>query len=288
MKTKTFARYAGVVTLLSSTLACGGSDDGSLHVLLAAEDTISNGLQAGSAEEDTRDYGVTYTKYIAVVGNVTVSRTSPAGSVRADEVLIADMQQVGEQGQEITSFGSMRPGQWDQFGYETPVANASAMVLGVSAADAQVMIDEQLTYWIEGSVNRPDKPVRFVLKVAVPTTYSGCETNGRPGVSISDSGASTATITLHGDHLWFDSLVRGNEDTVTRRTQWLVDADVDGDGMVTSTDLANVSASKVFPNANYNLSGAPIPIVTALDFVRAQLATQGHLNGEGECETLLP
>src|SRR5690606_3692612 len=101
----------------------------------------------------------------------------------------------------------------------------------------------------------------------------------------SAGGTSTATVTLHGDHLWFDSLPSATEGTVNRRAAWILHADPDGDGMVDTADLAAVPAEVAFPSSlGYSLTGAKDIIITnALDFVRAQLSTQGHLNGEGEC-----
>ena len=276
---------AVIVTFL---LSCGDdAGGGKLRVLLSAEETISDGIQMGSDEENTRDYAVTYSKYLVSIGRLKLSRTSPAATLQSDAVYIADMRQVGEAGLEIASFEDVEPGQWSQFGYETPPTPAGAQKLaGVSDTDAQEMIAKGLTYWVEGRVENPAKPVDFVFKVAIDSVYSDCESNGQPGVAVGEGGTSTATITLHGDHPWFNTLARGDETTVTRYAQWLVDADVDGDGKVVTEDLANVPAEKVFPSARgYNLSGGPIPVATALDFVRAQLATQGHLNGEGECQT---
>jgi hypothetical protein len=281
-------RTAILPVLGAFLFSCGDdASAGKLRVLLSAEETISNGIQMGPDEENTRDYSVTYSKYLVSIGRLKLSRTSPAQNLQSDAVYIADMRQVGEAGLELASFDDVEPGQWEQFGFEIPPAPVGAQKLaGVSDADAQEMIAKGLTYWIEGRVENPGKPVDFVFKVAVDSVYSACESNEQPGVAVSEGGASTATITLHGDHPWFNTVSRGDEATVTRYAQWLVDADVDGDGKVVTEDLSNVAAERVFPSAKgYNVSGGPIPVATALDFVRAQLATQGHLNGEGECQT---
>jgi hypothetical protein len=274
-------------------LGCGDDAGGAgkLRVLLSAEETISAGVQVGQDEENTRDFTVTYSKFLVSIGRVALARTGPSEQLTSDTVYIADMRQVGEAGLPLVSFDDVESGQWSEFGYATVPAPAGAQKLaGVSDGDAQEMIDKQLTYWIEGRVDNPAHPVDFVLKVALDSVFSGCESNGQPGVSVSESGSSTATITLHGDHLWFNTLARGDETTVTRYAQWMVDADLagNGDGKVTVEDLATVPAERVFPSAKgYNLSGGAIPVGTALDFVRAQLATQGHLNGEGECSAQL-
>jgi hypothetical protein len=42
----------------------------------------------------------------------------------------------------------------------------------------------------------------------------------------------------------------------------------------------------LFPaELGYNLSGALIPIVTAYDYLEAQVRTLGDFQGEGECPT---
>lgn len=281
--------HLSALGLLSAlALSCGDDAAGGtkLRIMLSAEETISDGVQTGAGEENTRDFAVTYSKFLVTLGRVSVGRSSPTEQLKSDTLFVADMRQVGEDGLELASFDGITPGQWSQFGYETPRAAPGAQKLaGVTDADFQEMVGKQLTYWIEGRVENPAKPVDFVLKVSLDSVYTDCQSNDQPGVAVTEDGTSTATITLHGDHLWFNTLARGEEATVTRYAQWMVDADVDGDGKVSTDDLAKVPAEQVFPSSKgYNLSGGPLPTVsTALDFVRAQLATQGHLNGEGEC-----
>jgi hypothetical protein len=85
---------------------------------------------------------------------------------------------------------------------------------------------------------------------------------------------------------WFNSFPTGSEASIERRAAWILEADADGDGRVSTEDLVALDATEVFTTQlGYSLDGAPdgITIDNALDFVRAQLATQGHFKGEGEC-----
>lgn len=277
-------RVEKICAAAALALSACGDDAGSaasLRIQLSAEETITGGLRAGDGPDDTRDYGVTYTKFLVAIGRLKLARGSHTQS--DDRVFIADMRQLGGAGAELFKFDRIATGRWSQFGFETPIVPADAQPLaGVSQADVHVMIDKQLTYWIEGSVDQPGRPVHFSFQVAAPTVYTDCASNGEPGVAVTEGGASTATITLHGDHLWFDALPTASEGSLMRRTAWLVKSDLNGDGNVDASELSNIAAENVFPSAlGYNLAGAKI--VTALDFVRAQLASQGHLNGEGEC-----
>jgi hypothetical protein len=108
------------------------------------------------------------------------------------------------------------------------------------------------------------------------------------GVAVVSSASTPVAVTIHGDHLWFNSFPSGAESTVERRAQWMVDCDVDHDGHVTEAELRATPAARVFTTLDhYDLAGSPTVdghgIQTAWDFVRAQMSTVGHFQGEGEC-----
>jgi hypothetical protein len=277
---------------LSALLASGCGEDtvsgnGDLGVYLAAEESISEGLGAGTGEEEaSEDYAVTFEKYLVAIGSVQVAQENGANAVSDETVFVADMRAVGENGLEIAKFNDLSAGQWPEFGFSTVIPGASATALaGTSAEDLAFMVERGITYWIEGTVQRPEKPVRFVLQVPVNSRNQDCALDGNPGVVVMN-GPSSATVTLHGDHIFFNAFPSGAEGVVRRRAGWIVEADTDDDGLVTSEDLAKIDASTLFTSdKGYSLSlpFPNFPIVTALDYVRAQLATQGHLNGEGGC-----
>jgi hypothetical protein len=284
------AAYVGVMGLAMLVWGCSDGDTsgrGRVRVLLSAEETITNGLDTGSDPENTEDYPVRYTKYLATVGNL-VLRRGAAGEARIAGPFVVDMTEVGEAGIELGVLSDLAAGEWPEFGFETPAAAAGATALGsVSEGDLATMTELGITYWIEGVVERSAAeggPVEFVVQAAVPTLYTDCEYDGEPGVSVVASGTAAATVTLHGDHMFFNAFPTGSEGAIVRRAGWLVEADLDGNGKVEVAELAQADATDLFTRAKgYSLDGAPIPVETALDFVRAQLATQGHYKGEGEC-----
>ena len=71
-----------------------------------------------------------------------------------------------------------------------------------------------------------------------------------------------------------------------RLAQWLADCDLDLDGTVTRTELEAIAPSDLSElDARYDLS-APfddLPLDSMWNYLRAQLRTQGHFQGEGEC-----
>ncbi len=274
----------GLVAL--SALGCGESDEagtGNLRVQLVAERSVIDGL----TQADTRDYAVDFTKYLVAIGDVHVARENGANEVKDETLYLADLKRVGREGLELTTFRDLSSGQWAEVGYATPVARKGAKALsGVSAADAATMIDNGYTYWIEGVVQRPEAeggPVTFKIQTDVEAEFRDCETNGRPGVSVGE-GTNTLSLTLHVDHIFFNAFPSASEASIERTAAWIVEADRDGDGMVTSEDLLELDSTELFTSARgYDLTGARVLIETAMDFVRAQLASQGHIDGEGSC-----
>lgn len=281
------SRAASAVWALMA-LSCSdeaGEGKGRLRILLQAEASITDGLDQGDDVENTKDFGVRFSKYLIAIGNVRLSKAASEAEASLPDVFIADLTQVGEQGVELGVLDNIATGQWDRFGYDTPAANSKTKKLGnVPDADFDLMVENGWTYWIEGEVLRDgDEPVRFVIQTETATVFEGCELDGEPGVAVSQDGSS-ATLTIHGDHIFFNAFPTGSEGSIERIAGWVIDADQDMDSQVNTEDLSAADATEVFTSTRgYSLDGAPIVIENALDYVRAQLATQGHFNGEGEC-----
>ncbi len=94
-------------------------------------------------------------------------------------------------------------------------------------------------------------------------------------LTIASGGAAGTQLTIHGDHLFYDSL--DNPDSVLR-AQALVDADGDGDGAVSMAELDAVAIATL----GYDV-GSFGQVTNLWDFLEAQTATLGHIDGEGHC-----
>ncbi|MBM4291071.1 MAG: hypothetical protein FJ138_06175 [Deltaproteobacteria bacterium] len=125
--------------------------------------------------------------------------------------------------------------------------------------------------------------VRFELAVGAEALYGPCELDGVPGVAVPSGGEVTVALTLHVDHMFFNGFPEGSEAGVQRLAQWLADCDLDLDGVVTMEELGRVAPAQVLDD-RFQLGGAPVSqLATMADYMRAQLMTQGHYQGEGEC-----
>jgi hypothetical protein len=283
---------------------CAGPT-GRLAIYVEAEDTITNGIAAGSAEEDVQDgWSVHYDDFIVALGEARVSRRA-TGETRASGVrVVVDLAALTNASLPLDTFDAMTTARWDVVGYAALTPRATDVRHdSVSQGDFDAMVAAGCTYLVRGTISSPtgqscapgttvcvpETDVHFRFCVPAPVDYGPCSSpDGMPGVAVAASGTSSAQLTLHGDHLWFDSFPSGSEGTTSRRAQWLADADLDHDGEATQGELERVRAATLFTTARgYSLAGAfsfdGRGIVTAWDFARAQLATSGHFFGEGEC-----
>lgn len=303
MNSKYIRMHAPMLGLLAlaGLGGCGGDDgedlsgDDVLTVALEAEDTITEGLEPGEDLENLVDgWTVTFDNYIVAIGEVTIGRKG--GDLTVEGGVVVDLTKLPTNGFELARFTGIAAGQWPEFFYEQVHAEDGTRDDSVSEDDYARMVDEELTYLIRGTATKDDESIDFEFAVPAEVTYGPCESEeGAAGVNVTEMGESAASVVIHGDHIFFNGFPSGAE-VVERRAAWLAAADAltGADGELTTEDLEGISGTDLaglFPtgapanegDAQYFLSGSPMPIETALDFVKGQLVTQGHFNGEGEC-----
>ena len=129
--------------------------------------------------------------------------------------------------------------------------------------------------------------VSFVVGANADTHYGPCKVDEVPGFAVTANGTTTVAMTLHGDHIFFNGFPEGSEGGVTRLAQWLADCDLDLDGTVTAAELQAIMPAQLPEiDERFQLGGSPITPLDTMSmytYFRAQLKTQGHFQGEGEC-----
>jgi hypothetical protein len=209
----------------------------------------------------------------------------------------------------------LRTGRW-QFFYSTPAAdNSSERHETVSQTDYNDMVESNWTYLVDGTLESEtgescppsqlaspgdkspngntsggddcyDAPsVRFRFGANATTSFGPCEIDDLPGFAISDDATQSVAATIHGDHLFFNGFPEGEESGTRRLAQWWADSDLNLDGTVTQEELEAIDPSALPEiDERYQLGARPItPLDSMYTYVRAQLKTQGHFQGEGEC-----
>lgn len=97
-------------------------------------------------------------------------------------------------------------------------------------------------------------------------------------LSLQDGGEGRTQLTIHGDHLFYDSL--DDPDSVLRGLP-LVQADADGDGVLARAELEAVAVAPL----GYDVGGfAEVRELWA--YLEAQVGSLLHIDGEGHCAPL--
>lgn len=316
-------QWIGMLTALCLLVGCddgSGSpgEDVDVNVLLEAEDPITEGILAGDTPEAIRDgWSVTFEDYVVVIGDVDAHlSTDEAVHAEAEERFAVDLVDVPSSGLELWTLSGLRAGRWE-LSYAIAGAADGAMP-HASVTDAQMtrMIDEDLTYLIVGAMTQPggqscppaslaspgtatpngatnaagdpcydNETVAFDFGVQAETAFGPCEVDEMPGFAVTTGSTTTVALTIHGDHLFFNGFPTGDEGGTQRLAQWLADSDLDLDGVVTREELEGIAPADLAElDDRFQLGGSPITPLTSLwDYVAAQLKTQGHFQGEGEC-----
>jgi hypothetical protein len=310
----------GIALVLLGLTSCGDDSavgSGALTVLLESEDTITGGLEPGDDLENIKDgWQLRFDKFIAAVGDIDVHlATDEEVSAHDENVFVVDLKSVPTSGLPLWELPDLRAGRWE-FNYSTPGAGDGATRHeSVSQADFDQMRAADATYLIVGALTQSDgrscpppglaspgsapssesngaghacyanPSVTFTFLASAETLYGPCEVDGIPGFSIADGSSQTVSATVHGDHIAFNGFPEGDEGGIVRLAQWLADCDLNLDGEVTREELEAISPSALGElDSRYQLGGSPItPLDNMWKYVVAQLKTQGHMNGEGEC-----
>ena len=313
--------FGGALGLaLVGTAGCGGDSGdpsmGDLTVLLEPEDVLVDGLPAGDGAADIRDgWSVAFDRYLVAIGDVDVHLATDESITASDhEVFVVDLSALPASGAPLWSLDGLQAGRWE-FHYATPGAGDGAIPHDtVELADFEAMEANDWTYLVDATLTHPagqscppaslaevnaepngatnargeacyDNPtIHIEWGAAAPVELGPCEVDGVPGFAMPEGGRQTVAVTIHGDHLFFNGFPEGEEGGITRLAQWIADSDLNLDGEVTRAELERlVPADLAAIDARYALGGSPRELSDMWEYVVAQLQTQGHFQGEGEC-----
>lgn len=126
---------------------------------------------------------------------------------------------------------------------------------------------------VSGTATKGDDTLTFDWTFEDEVTYDECETTTE--VQADAERPSTFQITVHADHLFYDSLVADEPQLLF---QALADADVDANGAITQEELAATDIGAYDP-------GSDDGIDDLWAFLNKQSQTVGHVDGEGHCRS---
>ena len=231
-------RYAWFACVLA---ACGDNGDGQVRVTAYGELFIENGIPA---EEMGDQWSVTFDRFEVKIDRIVV------GGVTMPEAGPVDLSvSTGGQGHLIATAN-------------VPEGSHSSARFAIARID------------LRGSATKDNAIKTFSWSFDQPTEYTNCEST----TSVIDSErAATFEITIHADHLFYDSLVAEEPQVLF---QALADADTDLDGEITQEELQAAGIGGYDPGNQ--------DIADLWSWLVAQYHTVGHVDGEGHCDAAKP
>jgi hypothetical protein len=265
---------------LLAVLVCACADDieyGGVQFFVVAEPSIAAGVPAGAGPTDIVDgWSLRYDRFLLVIrGPSLYSSDDDFDRFETDTI---DLVTLAPEGHLLAESDELETGRWD-----------------VSYSIYELHMSGELTRADPGpcspdTADCPPTAVRFDWRLSFGTLYGICTAAGEPpGFTLAAGETARLEATIHGDH-WLRTGFGASAERSGRRAQWLAESDVDRDGFVTLDELSSVPAAGLFrPDLGYDLGEIPNDIqgygaiLTAHDFLRAQMSTIGGFQGDGEC-----
>jgi len=262
-------RYLILATLLmggSVLTACGDGDsgEGTVTVEIWGEAFIEEGIPASALADG---WAVTYDTFVVVVGAIT------AAGADFSAVAAYDLTQPGPH---AVASGPAASGAIDPVGYALVPAEGATTNANVDMALFDAMVANGWSVYVSGHASRDGSTITFAWGFDVAVDYVDCHAAD----TVPTGGTGTTQLTIHGDHLLYESLV---DHDASLRFGPLADADANADGEVTPAELAAVSGIAFGALDHYDV-GAGSGIDNLWDYLVAQVETIGHIDGEGHCD----
>lgn len=233
---KRFAPTRAAAAVVGVVAACG-PDEGNLSVTVYGESFIEDGIPG---EEVSDDWAIHFDSFLVDVEDVRVG-TTPVVPLESPVELA---KRSAGQGHQV---GTILLEQGDYADWSFTVSRVSVV----------------------GSAARGSTSKHFEWTFEEAVQYGDCET-----VSTVEADASaTFQITMHADHLFYDSLVAAEPKL---SFQLLADADTDGDDDITRAELSAADIGAYDP-------GSEDGVDELWSWLTAQARTLAHVNGEGHC-----
>jgi len=253
----------GLFCLLPACDDTSDADPGMLRVTMYGEEFIEDRVPA---DEMVDGWEVVFSKFLVAAQDIKADGTALSGTY------VLDLRpSSGGEGHDV---GMLELPAGAVGAIEYRVAPATAGATGnASDADIAEMVAAGSSIRAVGTATKGDVTITFDWSFSTDTHYTACETSAE----VPEGGEGLSQLTIHSDHLFYDDL-ESEEPNVA--FDIIASADADGDGTVTSEELAGVD---ITGESRYQVGSRGITDLWS--YIEAQTETLGHIDGEGHCET---
>jgi hypothetical protein len=277
MKGRLPVHHACLLSLipLLALAACAPVAVGAVEVTITGEEAATEGLPFSEDGETLAfsdgDWTVTFDRYVVALRDVTLGDAAIAGPFLVDL-----SKATGEPPAFLLgTLDEVEIGR-TPFGFTIEAAEADATVLGdISDEVKDAMVLAGASYAIAGAASDGVDTVRFDWQLAAHTRNSECTNgdDGTQGVVVIENAKVEAEITVHIEHVFYDTLGVEGPSLVMDPMVALAGED----GVVSTEDLAAAAIDPiVYDKGSYDVHDM-------LGLLTVGAASQAHLNGEGLC-----
>jgi hypothetical protein len=284
----------GSFALVATMLAACSSDDsagqGSLRIKISGEEAALTGypVQTGDHEIAFSDgWELAFQKILVSLTDFNLQAEDGDDAELAAGPVVADLH-LGQP--RLWSFAGVPARRWDRVGFTLePPTRKSKAVNEIDDADVTRMADEGYAILIQATAKKDDRTVQLDYGFPFTVVSTRCE-NGMDrtdGIVVANGAVNEAQVTIHLDHLFFDSFAVDDAGLHFEPMAAVAPAS----GPLTLADLskqANLSDLKDPGGAPLDLAYDPGSVFnpvpkTLEDYVIDAATTIGHWNGEGHC-----
>jgi len=288
--------FMGLTVPACSDDSVAGS--GTVRLAISGEEAATLGYPAGEPPDQIA-FADGYTmQFSKILVSITEFHLHGLDGTDADVVADPIVVDLHAGDQDLWTFEGVPARRWDNVEYLiAPPTTASRRVGGVTEVDLQQMIHDDLAFLVVGTATNGMESFDFSYGFPFTIEQSHC-TNGMDetdGIVVANNAVAEADITIHIDHLFFDTYA---VDDANLRFEPMA-AMAGPDGRVELGELAGQTLSDIRDRAGMpvlNGDGSPVvydpgPLMldanTLKEYVTAAATTVGHFNGEGHCEYTL-
>jgi hypothetical protein len=280
-----------VALSLGMTGCAETGSEGTLSIRVSGEEAAQGGYPVGEGEDQIAfadGWTLEFHKVIVSLTQFTLATEDGEEALLHSDPVLVDLHQGTP---ELWRFEGLAAQRWDAVGYQyAKPASDVRVVNDLSEADVKRMQDEGYSLLIEATARKEDREVElswgFPLAIDVQHCQNGLD--GTDGIVVRDNATTSAEITVHLDHLFFDSYA--TEEPNLRFDPLAETAPEDGplllEALAAQDNLSDIKGRNGQPlGLAYDPGSAFHPVPTNLEeYVSAAAETTGHWNGEGHCE----
>ena len=266
------------LTLLTAAFMLSGCDDsdnngsGTLKVTLWGEEFIETGIPA---EEFADGYAINYHKFLVNIKDIKVAQSGDhPDNDEMFELPASKIWDVTKKGPTLLGKKELSAGEYNHTSYKVTQASKDSIAGNASKKDVDFMKKNGYSMYVEADATDGKISKHFAWGFKYNALYDPCKSTG----SVKDGKEATVQVTIHGDHLFYNSAVSHEPDLMFTE---IAKADGDDDGEVTQAELEGY-AIKTLPD--YVVPPDRGDIDNMWEYISFMATTTGHIDGEGGCE----